>query len=234
MLTASPIITSAVPLSPVTVGTPYTHTFTAAGTGPFTFSKSAGTLPPGLTLSTAGVLSGTPTAVGTGAYPGTTVRVFGGAPSNSSQTFSLSVVTTAANYLASYGLTGASAALNADPNGDGVINLMAYALGLNPTVPSANALPTAAIKNYAGIPYLYMTFNRSSAATDLTYIVEASSDLANWTTVASSAAGATTTGPGFVSENSSAPMFLVEVRDTQAVNTTNGARRFLRLRVTSP
>jgi hypothetical protein len=43
----------------------YTHTFTATGgVAPHTFS-STGTLPPGLTLSPAGVLSGTPTAAGT-------------------------------------------------------------------------------------------------------------------------------------------------------------------------
>ena len=147
----------------------------------------------------------------------------------------LPTATTAANYLASYGLTGANAALTADPNGDGVTNLMAYALGLNPTVQSANALPKVAIKNYADVPYAYITFHRSSLATDLTYIVQASSDLVDWTQVlATSAGGAATTGPGFVSETGPAPTFLVEVRDTQPVNTTTGSRRFLRLKVTSP
>ena len=49
----------------VVAGSPYpTTTFTASGTGPFTYSSS-GTLPPGLTLSAAGVLSGTPTVGGT-------------------------------------------------------------------------------------------------------------------------------------------------------------------------
>ena len=38
---------------------------TSGGTTPITFAQSAGTLPTGLTLSTAGVLSGTPTATGT-------------------------------------------------------------------------------------------------------------------------------------------------------------------------
>ncbi len=55
------------------VGVPYTHTFTAsAGTPPYTFTRAAGTLPAGLTLSTAGVLSGTPTAAGAFSF---TVRV---------------------------------------------------------------------------------------------------------------------------------------------------------------
>ena len=44
----------------------YTATFTATGgTSPYTFSKTSGTLPTGLTLSSSGTLSGTPTATGT-------------------------------------------------------------------------------------------------------------------------------------------------------------------------
>ena len=50
------------------VGTAYTDTLTATGgTTPYTWSVNAGTLPPGLTLSSAGVLSGTPTTAGS--YP---------------------------------------------------------------------------------------------------------------------------------------------------------------------
>ena len=46
----------------------YSDTLTATGgTTPYTWSVNAGTLPPGLTLSAAGVLSGTPTT--TGSYP---------------------------------------------------------------------------------------------------------------------------------------------------------------------
>ncbi len=49
-------------------GIAYTDTLTATGgTAPYTWSVNAGTLPPGITLSSAGVLSGTPTT--TGSYP---------------------------------------------------------------------------------------------------------------------------------------------------------------------
>jgi hypothetical protein len=50
-----------------TVGTPYpTQNFAGSGgVGPYSFSVTGGTLPAGLTLSSAGVLSGTPTATGT-------------------------------------------------------------------------------------------------------------------------------------------------------------------------
>jgi large repetitive protein len=47
------------------VGSPYTFTFvTSGGTAPHTFSVFTGSLPPGLGLSTDGVLSGTPTQSG--------------------------------------------------------------------------------------------------------------------------------------------------------------------------
>ncbi len=54
--------------TPAFVGKPYTYTFTASGgTGTFTYSliAASGALPAGLTLSSAGVLSGTPTTMGT-------------------------------------------------------------------------------------------------------------------------------------------------------------------------
>ena len=56
-ITVPPLLTAA-------AGSAYSYTFTATGgTAPYTFASS-GSLPPGLTLSSAGVLSGTPTAAG--------------------------------------------------------------------------------------------------------------------------------------------------------------------------
>ena len=49
-----------------TVGTPYSATMSVnGGTAPYTYSMVSGTLPPGLALSAAGVVSGTPTTAGT-------------------------------------------------------------------------------------------------------------------------------------------------------------------------
>jgi uncharacterized protein with beta-barrel porin domain len=72
----------------------YTHTFTASGgTAPYTFSLSAGALPPGLALSSAGVLSGTPTAAGTFNFTikATDSSTGTGAPFSATQPFSLTV-----------------------------------------------------------------------------------------------------------------------------------------------
>src|SRR5262249_1767891 len=59
-----------IPVNPATlpagtVGAAFSQTLTATGgTAPFTFTVFSGALPPGLTLSQAGVISGTPTAAG--------------------------------------------------------------------------------------------------------------------------------------------------------------------------
>ncbi len=64
--TGPPVITCDSPPDG-TVGTPYTHTFPASGGDtPYTFSIIAGSLPGGLTLDSAtGIVSGTPTTIGT-------------------------------------------------------------------------------------------------------------------------------------------------------------------------
>jgi hypothetical protein len=56
-------------LPPGTTGQPYSANFVPTGAGTsYTFSLLSGTLPPGLTLSSAGVVSGTPTATGTSTF----------------------------------------------------------------------------------------------------------------------------------------------------------------------
>src|SRR5262245_29822175 len=59
-------ITTPSPLPAGVVGTPYSVTFAATGAVPSTYSWSrvSGNLPAGLSLSTSGVLNGTPTASG--------------------------------------------------------------------------------------------------------------------------------------------------------------------------
>ena len=71
------------------VNTAYSLTFAASGgSGPYTFSVTAGTLPTGLKLSSAGVLSGTPTAVGQAKF---TVQVSDTASSTITRDFVLTI-----------------------------------------------------------------------------------------------------------------------------------------------
>ncbi len=64
----SPLSITTASLPNGTVGTAYSQPLAAGGgTGTYTWSLASGSLPPGLVLSTAGVLAGTPTASGT--YP---------------------------------------------------------------------------------------------------------------------------------------------------------------------
>lgn len=65
-----------------TVGEPYSFTFTATGDSEITFDITDGTLPPGLTLSSAGVLSGTPSSAGSHQF---TVTATGSSGATASQ-----------------------------------------------------------------------------------------------------------------------------------------------------
>jgi trimeric autotransporter adhesin len=76
-----------------TVGTAYSsYTFTASGTTPIAFTKATGDLPPGLTLSTGGVLSGIPTTAGSYTF---TVQAANGTTPNAT-TSSITIVISAA------------------------------------------------------------------------------------------------------------------------------------------
>jgi hypothetical protein len=65
IINAAPVITTASPLPGGTVGAPYSATFAVTGGTPPFGAWTTPTPPPGLSLSAAGVLSGTPTTAGT-------------------------------------------------------------------------------------------------------------------------------------------------------------------------
>lgn len=94
-LTLSP---AAGALAAAAYATPYSATFTGGGgTGSFSYA-STGTLPPGLTLSPAGVLSGTPSAPGSYAFDVTATDVNSagpGAPYTVVQSYTLQVTAAA-------------------------------------------------------------------------------------------------------------------------------------------
>jgi len=67
-LKVPPVFTAAGSPTAGTVGEAYSYTYTASGFPNPTFTVSSGTLPAGLTLTSAGVLSGTPTHGGTSTF----------------------------------------------------------------------------------------------------------------------------------------------------------------------
>lgn len=79
-----------------------------------------------------------------------------------------------------------ASALTADPDGDGVVNLLEYAFGGNPTEASRANLPTVEFGEIEGETHLGISFIRVRDANDIIYRVEASPDLENWTPIWSS------------------------------------------------
>ncbi len=89
----NPVVTSptisTTSLSAATVNSNYSATLAATGgTSPYTWSLSNGTLPAGLSLSTAGVISGTPTTSGSSSF---TVKVTDANGKTATQSLSLTV-----------------------------------------------------------------------------------------------------------------------------------------------
>src|SRR5262249_35479660 len=66
MVNVAPSITTVSPLASGVIGVAYSTTLTAAGgTTPYTWSITSGALPSGVTMSNAGVISGSPSVSGT-------------------------------------------------------------------------------------------------------------------------------------------------------------------------
>ena len=88
-VTAAVTITTAPTLPDGTVGSVYNQTLAlAGGSGTFTWSVSTGTLPGGITLNSAGSLSGTPSAPGTFTF---TVSIAGGAGQSATKSLTITV-----------------------------------------------------------------------------------------------------------------------------------------------
>ena len=104
---------------------------------------------------------------------------------------------------------------NACPSGDGIVNLVKYALGLDPNVSTSEGMP---ILSRDG-SNLSLSYNKVACATNIVMAVEWSTDLVNWST-----AGVTTT---VLSDDG----ITQEIRSSVPAGTTS---KFLRLSVTKP
>lgn len=106
----------------------------------------------------------------------------------------------------------------ADTDGDGLLNLMEYAVGTNGVIQNASP-QVVELAPVSTDKFLRLTVPKNPGATDVTFVVEATSDLAN---------PASWSSAGLVIEvNTSAQL---RVRD--GVPVTPGQRRFMRVRVT--
>ncbi len=133
-------------------------------------------------------------------------------------------------YFGSESATGNAAPL-ANPAGDGIPNLMKYALGLNPLIAyDRTRLPQSQRQTIDLQPTLTYTFTRNTAATDLTYRIEVTSDpTTTWTALDPLA---TTNQVSVTTHSLSATLQVITVKDTQPVSAS--PKRFMRLKVTGP
>jgi regulation of enolase protein 1 (concanavalin A-like superfamily) len=115
-------------------------------------------------------------------------------------------------------INAAEAAAEADPDKDGLPNLLEYAMSLDGNDPSPNPLVSELLTSGAD-RFLCLTVPRNPAATDVTFSIEATSDLSapeSWST----------SGIVFLENNATR----LQARDSVAIEA--GTRRFMRVRVT--
>lgn len=117
---------------------------------------------------------------------------------------------------------GLITAPNADPDTDGLTNLLEYAFGREPRQPDTDALPTVAPVEVAGTKFLSVTYSRRQPDGDLLYEIQASNDLAHWS-------AANTEQVGVVNHGATATVTAREL-----VPITAESRRFLRIAVSIP
>jgi hypothetical protein len=103
-----------------------------------------------------------------------------------------------------------------DADGDGVLNLMEYAVGTNGKIHSSSP-EIVELTPGGGPQYLRISIPKNPAATDVSFSVEAGNDLLNWSS------------EGLVTEENTATR--LTVRDHVAVG---AGRRFMRVKVVRP
>ncbi|MCF7788354.1 MAG: choice-of-anchor D domain-containing protein [Prosthecobacter sp.] len=130
-----------------------------------------------------------------------------------------------------------NAADSADPNGNGIVNLIEYALNGDPTGSTAGTgiLPTASAN---GTNHLQLAFTRYLDRNDITLTVQGVDSLtATWTDLAQSINGAALTvlaSGASVNETGTGNTRAVAVGDLYLMTDPAHPQRFLRLKVTRP
>ncbi len=135
---------------------------------------------------------------------------------------------TFSDWVSRYNLSGANASMTADPNNNGLSNLLEYALGLDPTAIGGTRGTSVGTVSEGGQKYLSLSYTRPTginAPTDITYVPELATALSppNWSSSAVDIATySIVPGPGTLET--------VTVRSTHPIS--GGAKEFLHLKVT--
>ena len=186
-----------------------------ASDNPVSFVASS--LPPGLSCSPAGLISGTPTALGS--YP-LTISAGNSLGSGTPLTLNFQISSpTYLEWLASYNLSGIN--VDDDSDGDGIKNLMEYFMGLDPNVRNSGSL--VSVQGDGNSDRISLIYRKSKEITGVVGVVEWSTDLAsgNW-----SSDGVTDTLMGDYAN--------YEERKASVPKTVGESKKFLILRVTQP
>ncbi|MGD0058776.1 MAG: putative Ig domain-containing protein [Verrucomicrobiia bacterium] len=151
-----------------TEGTAYnSQTITASGgTGPYTYAVTAGSLAgSGLSLSSAGVLSGPSPVAGTYTF---TVTATDTNNCTSSQAYSVTVQTQFGSWEQFYDLSGTLSGGNASYTGDGMSNTNKFMAGFNPTNAAAYLHVISIVESVAGNTNVVVTYLGANG--DNTYV----------------------------------------------------------------
>ena len=191
---------------------------TAATNSPTSYSATG--LPAGLSPGASGLINGTPTVAGTFTPTLNAVNASG----TGSATLNLVVLTPYSIWqnqvftpaqLANPAISGDTA----NPAGDGISNLMKYALGLNPNAGYSAESPGMPSTGETSGANKYLTLTFTGSADDITYSVQATSLLTgSWSTLYNSTLGQ---APGTMTISDTVPL-------------SASPNRFIQLQVTGP
>ncbi len=135
--TVTPLQLTSSSLASGTVGSAYSATLTATGgTSPYTWSVASGSLPAGLTLSTSGAITGTPSASGASSFS-LTVKDSASSPQAATSTFSLTIAAAAS----ATGAVSASNYVNIVNGQSWPLNFVPFCIGAGQECPWNNPLP---------------------------------------------------------------------------------------------
>lgn len=186
-------------------------------------------LPGGISVNPAtGVISGTPTAPGV--YPVSLSATNGSGTATSAVTYIVPGGTSYTTWASQKSLTATS--WMDDPDHDGLVNLVEYALDRNPALADAAGATTGPALPGVTDTWGGLAFFRALNRTDLDYAVQQSENMQNWTTISASHAGAPmadTVGGNNTTQLTTSP---VEAYVTVKGPDNGAAEQFLRLKIT--